>query len=1038
MACLVIVCITCKKDPENPFSPGKFEFGQTTVDSISYRDLVVTTQISNLAGNTAMQYGHCWDTVNMPDINDSITSNNGNPANLKITSNITNLNPANKYFVRAYCKLSNTTVYSSEVEVTTLKTGKPSVGSLTISNVTLNSAICDGVIVSDSGLSVSEKGVCWDTVSIFTVTDCQGKMTGGTGTGQFTCQVRNLLEGKNYFIKVYAINQAGTSYGNLMNFQTTPVTLPEVTTAEITQITTNSALGGGEVSNSGNGTVSARGICWGTGPGVTIENNIGITQEGTGTGAFTSSITGLQDGLFYFVKAYATNEKGTAYGEERSYQTTSINLPTVTTSPVSNVTSTSAKCGGNVLNSGNGTVSARGVCWGLNSDVILQSCLGFTTNGSGTGSFTSDITGLAEGNTYFVRSYATNENGTGYGATQVINTPSIPTLTTTLVSNITTTTAISGGEVTFDGFGTVSGRGICWGTSPNPAIGNCLGYTNDGSGMGSYTSLLSGLTPETLYYVRAYAINELGTAYGDLKSFITAAVGVPTVISENISNITINTATGGGNVTDNGSGTVISRGICWGHEPSPTLENALGFTNNGSGSGSYTSLITGLTAGTLYYVRAYATNEAGTGYGDLKSFSTLDIMIPEVTTTEVTNITTNSAQSGGEVVNANNGTVGVRGVCWNTDPNPTLTDNLGYTTDESGIGEFISNLSGLSLGTNYYVRAYATNEAGTGYGNDEDFRTSNAILPTVITAQVSNINANSAESGGEVSDDGYGTVSSRGICWNTIPEPTLTNNIGYTTDGNGLGSFTSLMTNLADTTTFYVRAYATNEAGTAYGNEESFTTFDDPCDGDTTITYEGQVYKIVAIGDQCWMGENLNVGVMIPGIQNQTNNGQIEKYCYYDEEDSCSLYGALYQWNEMMNYPSILKSQGICPAGWHIPQDEEWKMLEGFVDSEYGIGDPEWDLSGYRGFDAGLKLRSTYGWIDNGNGTDEFLFTFLPSGLRSGPGNFERLGNEGTSWSSTTENNNAITRMLSSILINQIARGDDSKSWGYSVRCLKD
>lgn len=1025
MACLVIVCITCKKDPENPFSPGKFEFGQTTVDSISYRDLVVTTQISNLAGNTAMQYGHCWDTVNMPDINDSITSTNGNPPNLTITSNISNLNSARKYFVRAYCKLSNTTVYSSEVEVTTLKTGRPLVGSLTISEITINSAKCNGVILSDSGLMVNERGVCWDTINTFTASECLGKMTSGTGTGQFTCQLINLQEGRNYFIKAYAINQTGTSYGELMNFQTTPVTLPEVTTSEITQVTTTSAQGGGNVTSSGNGTVSTRGICWGTAPGVTTENNIGITQEGSGTGAFASAITGLQDGMFYYVKAYAINEKGTAYGEERSFQTVSINLPTITTAPVTNVTSTSAKCGGNVLNSGNGTVSARGVCWGLNSDVTLTNCQGFTTNGTGTGSFTSDVTGLTAGNTYYVRAYATNENGTGYGGTQVINTPSIPIVTTTEVTSITTTTAISGGEVTFNGFGTVSGRGICWGTSPNPSLGNCLGYTNDGSGIGSYTSLINELSPATLYYVRAYAINETGTGYGDLKSFLTAAIGVPTVITENITNITITTATGGGNVTDNGAGTVITRGICWGYDPNPTLENALGITNNGSGLGSFVSQMTGLTAGTLYYVRAYATNEAGTGYGDLKSFSTLNIMVPEVTTAEVTNITTNSAQSGGEVMSGNNGTVSARGVCWNTTSNPTLTDNLGFTTNGSGLGTFVSNITGLSLGTNYYVRAYATNEAGTGYGNEEEFTTTSVILPTVTTAPVINITTNSAESGGEVTDDGNGTVSSRGICWNTSPEPTLTNNIGYTMNGNGLGSFASLMTELTDTTTYFIRAYAINEAGTVYGNEESFTTLDDPCDGDTTITYEGQDYKIVAIGDQCWMAENLNVGVMISGNQSQNHNGIIEKYCVDDNQDSCGVYGGLYQWYEALQYEIMEGVQGICPEGWHVSTTDEWILLSNFL----GGG----AISGGKLKEVGYR----YWQPPNTGATNESGFTALGGGMRNTSGHFGGVRYYGLFWSSSdAEGSPYIIKLRADF--ESFNFFIDVGGLGHSVRCIKD
>jgi len=143
MTGLVFVFSTCKKDPESPSNSSKFEYGLTTIDSVAYHEAIITTLIINLGGNTVMQYGHCWDTVSAPDINDHLTTSNGNPSNLNITSNITGLKSARQYFMRAYCKLRNTTVYSSEVEVITLKTGKPLVGSLNISELKINSAKCD-------------------------------------------------------------------------------------------------------------------------------------------------------------------------------------------------------------------------------------------------------------------------------------------------------------------------------------------------------------------------------------------------------------------------------------------------------------------------------------------------------------------------------------------------------------------------------------------------------------------------------------------------------------------------------------------------------------------------------------------------------------------------------------------------------------------------------------------------------------------------------------------------------------------------------
>ncbi|MBW6460708.1 MAG: T9SS type A sorting domain-containing protein [Bacteroidales bacterium] len=212
-----------------------------------------------------------------------------------------------------------------------------------------------------------------------------------------------------------------------------------------------------------------------------------------------------------------------------------------------------------------------------------------------------------------------------------------------------------------------------------------------------------------------------------------------------------------------------------------------------------------------------------------------------------------------------------------------------------------------------------------------------------------------------------------------------------------------------------------------------------PCPGTPTVEYEGQVYNTIQIFSQCWLKENLNVGTMIPGSQSQSNNGTIEKYCYNNEPDSCTMYGGLYQWWEMMQYTTQQGARGICPPGWHLPTDEEWKVLEGAVDSQYGIGDPVWDLYWeYRGYDAGTNLKTTSGWYYGGNGTDLFGFSGLPGGGRDGGGDFGSVGGDGGWWASTEGyDGDAWDRGLS-YGSPEVGRGDDGKEGGFSVRCLRD
>ncbi|MCX6233750.1 MAG: hypothetical protein NT175_03380 [Bacteroidetes bacterium] len=211
-----------------------------------------------------------------------------------------------------------------------------------------------------------------------------------------------------------------------------------------------------------------------------------------------------------------------------------------------------------------------------------------------------------------------------------------------------------------------------------------------------------------------------------------------------------------------------------------------------------------------------------------------------------------------------------------------------------------------------------------------------------------------------------------------------------------------------------------------------------PCPGIPTVEYEGQVYNTIQIFSQCWLKENLNVGTIIPGSQEMTSNGIIEKYCYNNQEDSCEVYGGLYLWKESMQYSFDEGAQGICPTGWHLPTDDAWKILEGNVDSYYEVGDPVWDGWMDRGFDVGQNLKSQNGWDDNGNGTDLYGFTALPGGIRwPTTGSFDHLGISCNFWSSTPPGVSALFRYLS-YSKSTVFRYDIGWSNGLSVRCLKD
>lgn len=229
-----------------------------------------------------------------------------------------------------------------------------------------------------------------------------------------------------------------------------------------------------------------------------------------------------------------------------------------------------------------------------------------------------------------------------------------------------------------------------------------------------------------------------------------------------------------------------------------------------------------LSSNTTYIYRIYSYNSVGLSLTYSNEVTITTTGLPSVTTSTITNISAFSAKGGGVIINDGGTNISSRGICWSTSPNPTLALTT-KKNDSTGLSSFNINFSGLSQGTTYYVRAFATNSVGTKYGNELSFTTAIINLPTLTTTIATSITDSSATSGGNIISDGGGIVTSRGICWGTSSNPTISLST-KTNDGSGISSFTSKVGGLIGNTAYYVRAYATNSAGTNYGTQISFTT----------------------------------------------------------------------------------------------------------------------------------------------------------------------------------------------------------------------
>ena len=294
-----------------------------------------------------------------------------------------------------------------------------------------------------------------------------------------------------------------------------------------------------------------------------------------------------------------------------------------------------------------------------------------------------------------------------------------------------------------------------------------------------------------------------------------------TARTQNVTNISYNNATGNGIVSN--LIYVTAYGVCWSTEENPTLAD--NNTNEGATNVAvvFSSEMSGLEPGTRYFVRAYAREWWGSiSYGDVVAFTTTKFL-PTVTTQPVTNIKSKSALGHGTVESLGMSNPTQHGVCWNSDGDPTIDDKRTEEGDLYDTGSFTTEIKGLKSNRTYFVRAYVTNYEGTAYGNEVVFTTSPSP-PIVSTQDIDDISSTSAVMNGTILDVGSPDPTQHGFCWNTTGMPDLGDDITEQGEANETGPFSFVLTELLPNMTYYVNAYATNTAGTSYGDEVSFRT----------------------------------------------------------------------------------------------------------------------------------------------------------------------------------------------------------------------
>jgi FlaG/FlaF family flagellin (archaellin) len=295
---------------------------------------------------------------------------------------------------------------------------------------------------------------------------------------------------------------------------------------------------------------------------------------------------------------------------------------------------------------------------------------------------------------------------------------------------------------------------------------------------------------------------------------------LPKVFTRVPTDISLKSATLQGEIIDEGYSSVSVRGFVYSNrEQNPSLNDLK--VEMGPGKGLYTVVLDNLLINTKYYYKAFATNLKGTSYGEPRSFTTSDYALSSLTTDVPKSIGYTTVNLGGVVTNDGGGNVTERGFVVGENPTPTILD-LKFSALTGGLGAYSLYITTLRESTKYYVRAYAVNEKGVSYANTHNFTTADIVLPTVITEMPLIVTSNSARISVVVANDGGSKIKEVGICYGLNPNPTISDSkIRYELD---LGTFTVDIRDLRENSTYYVRSYAVNSKGLAYGNEQSFKT----------------------------------------------------------------------------------------------------------------------------------------------------------------------------------------------------------------------
>lgn len=652
--------------------------------------------------------------------------------------------------------------------------------------------------------------------------------TAASGSNQYTAQVSELTPGTKYYYCIYAGSGSHIVKGEIMDFSTLVSEPPALTVTTVSNANEKGATFNAEITDNGGYEITEQGFAFkvydseSTPEPTTYDHTLpGTLKEDSKI--FEATANTLQANTRYIIRAYATNkQQKTGYGESYIFSTEELKIPSLICDAATALTAYTATVTAQVTKDNGFPITRKGFCYSAeNHNPTIDNLLIELEDKA---VFKAVIDQLNEGTTYYLRAFAENEKGIGYSpiisfATTTVQKAilQVPVAANAQYTEITLTSSLtvpSGSEILEKGF--------CYSKfSTKPQTDG--EHTTDKSAGNKLQVTLTGLEEGTRYYATAYAVTRDGTFYSTAVQFNTLSTEKPVSNAPTFEGIGENEVTAKANITSDGGTTLLRTGFCWSDAlTAPTTNDQVWESSNHSQTLS--GKLTGLKAGTKYYVRTFAENKNGIAYSETAEFTTTQTYTPTLSNPEFPEIYETSARITASITDDGGSAILEKGVCYSKTVLTSTVEDADKTLKDENTGNGINiTLTNLEKGTKYYVRIYARNKNGVSYSSAREVTTSKNMPPEVAELSISDIGDDTAKASASIVSNGGLEITKRGFVWSTgNASPTLEEgtDVGVTLTGN----FEAKINGLQPATRYYIRAYAINKAGTSYSTPTYFVT----------------------------------------------------------------------------------------------------------------------------------------------------------------------------------------------------------------------